>query len=473
MKLTDRLLTDEFTIGGVWSDNADFKDSIPGNLTYSYSNNQLHVEFVDTEFEFEETFETFYGFVNRTEIVTLINARVSHKKGSNVQYTKIVADSMIIDSKPITDLDNFFHKEISFTFNNMGDWFGINPWNCDKFHGGYYYEEPVLKKYKIKSIGGILEEKVAPVKNLKGIGMQEINLSYVPYYKLTLNQDKTIKELHELVYRISQLFNLFLGKKLNIQFLDFPSEKKDLLENKLKSSGRFYIRQQKEVNRIYQPVPPYSYGAIINELEDYLNRFFVDFKKIKVIVQNFSVSFTGGNYVENSFLDACLNLEILHREFWDEQTEVNEELIKAKELIKKLSSQIEESIMEKVISSIDKLNKPTLRKRLLELLREVPQDLLNKIDLDGFDFSKSKDRSDFAMMCSNTRNYITHGSSNDDLKIFSLLELIKVAKVLNVISEYHVMKIIGLEDKDIIDAVSHRNYYQNVLTNLYEFENLN
>lgn len=68
-------------------------------------------------------------------------------------------------------------------------------------------------------------------------------------------------------------------------------------------------------------------------------------------------------------------------------------------------------------------------------------------------------------MCSNTRNYVTHGSSDDKLKTFSLLELIKVAKVLNIISEYHVMKIIGLADKDIIDAISHRNYYQNVLTN--------
>lgn len=473
MKLTDRLLTNEFTIGGVWSGNADFKDSIPGNLTYSYSNNQLHVEFVDTDFNVGESFETFYGFVNRTEIVTLINARVSNTKGNNVRYTKIVADSMIIDSKSITNVDNFFHKEICFSYNNMSDWFQINPWKGINFHdGGYYYEEPSLKKYQIEAIGGLLEEKVTPIENLKGIGMQEIRLSYVPYYKLTLNQNKSIKELHELVYRISQLFNLFLGKKLDIQFLDFPSQKEDLLGNKFKSSGRFYIRQKKAVSEIYQPISPYSYGTIANELEGYLNRFFVDFNKMKIIIQNFSVSFTGGNYVENTFLDACLNLEVLHREFWDEQKEGNYEMIKATELIKKLSSQIEESVMGKIISSIDNLNKSTLRKRLLELLRETPQDLLNKIDLDGYDFNKGGGRSDFAMMCSNTRNYITHGSSNDDLKIFSLLELIKVAKVLNIISEYHVMKIIGLENEDIIGAISHRNYYQNVLTNLYKFENL-
>lgn len=473
MKLTDRLLTDEFTIGGVWSGNADFKDSVPGNLTYSYSNNQLHVEFVHTDFGFGEVFETFYGLVNRTEIVTLINARVSSTKGSNVQYTKIVADSMVIDSKPISNVGNFSHREINFTYTNMGDWFGINPWNHTRENNSYYYEEPLLKQYKIESIGGLLEEKVAATEKLNGIGMQEIKLAYVPYYKLTLNQDKTIKELYEVVYKISLLFNLFLGKKLNIQFLEFPSEKEDLSGNKFKGTGRFYIRQLKEVSKINQPFPPYPYGTIANELEGYLNQFFVNFKKIKVIIQSFSVSFTGGNYVENSFLDACLNLEVLHREFWDEHKEVNDELIKAAELIKKLSSQIEESIMVKIISSIDNLSKPTLRKRILELLREAPKGLLKKINLDGYDFIKGKGKSDFAIMCSNTRNYITHGSSDDKLKIFSLLELIKVAKVLNIITEYHVMKIIGLEDKDIIDAISHRKYYQNVLTNLYDFEDLN
>ena len=229
MKLTDRLLTDEFTVGGIWSGNADFKDSVPGNLTYSYSNNQLHVEFVHTDFVIGEVFETFYGLISRGEIVTLINARVSSTKGSNVQHTKIVADSMIIDSKPISNVGSFSHREINFTYTNMGDWFGINPWNQTRENNSYYYEEPLLKKYKIESIGGLLEEKVASTEKLNGIGMQEIKLSYVPYYKLTLNQDKTIKELHEVVYKISLLFNLFLGKKLNIQFLDFPSEKEFLV----------------------------------------------------------------------------------------------------------------------------------------------------------------------------------------------------------------------------------------------------
>lgn len=411
-------------------------------------------------------FETFYGLVNRTEIVTLINASITNTKGNNVQYTKIVADSMIIDSKPISNVGNFSHREINFTYTNMGDWFGINPWNHTRENRSYYYEEPLLKQYKIESIGGLLEEKIASTEKLNGLGMQEIKLSYVPYYKLTLNQDKTIEELHEVVYKISLLFNLFLGKKLNIQFLDFPSEKEDLAGNKFKGTGRFYIRQQREVSKINQPFPPYPYGTIANELEGYLNQFFINFKRIKVIIQNFSVSFTGGNYVENSFLDACLNLEVLHREFWDEQKEVNDELVKATELIRNLSFQIEKSIMEKITSSIDSLSKPTLRKRILELLRDLPQALLKKIDLEGYNLNTGKGRSDFAIMCSNTRNHVTHGSSDDKMKTFSLLELIKVAKVLNMISEYHVMKIIGLEDKDIIDAISYRYYYKNVLTNL-------
>lgn len=143
------------------------------------------------------------------------------------------------------------------------------------------------------------------------------------------------------------------------------------------------------------------------------------------------------------------------------------------ELIKKLSSQIEESIMAKILSSVETLNKPTLRRRVLELLREMPQDFLNKINLDGYNFTKGSDKSNFALMCSNSRNFITHGSSDSNLKIFSLVELIKVAKVLNMVSEYYVMKIIGLKDETIINAISHRNYYQNVLTNLYEFKNLN
>lgn len=473
MKLTDRLLTDEFIIGGVWSDNADFKYSIPGNLTYSYSNNQIYVEFIDTDFNVGEVFGTFYGLVNRTEIVTLANVRVSNTKGGSVQYTKIVADSMIIDSKPITDVDSFFHREISFTYNNLKDWSWVNPWNSADLNKSYYYEEPFLKKYKLESIGGLLEEKVTPIEKLKGICMQEINLSYTPYYKITLNQDKTIKELHELVYRISLLFNLFLGKKINIQFLDFPSEIEDISGNKIRSSGRFYILQQKERSSSYQPYPPYSYDIIADSLGKYLNIFLLNFKKIKVIIQNFSVTFTGGNYVENSFLDASLNLEVLHREFFSEKKEVNNELIEAKDLINSALKQTRGELKDKILSSLNHLDDTTLRKKILELLRNIPDDLLNKLNLEGYNFNNSKGKNDFAIMCSNTRNFITHGSSNDQLKIFSLVDLIKVTKILNIVSEYHVMEIIGLEDKDIIEAISRKNYYQKVLTNLYEFKDLN
>ncbi|BDP99061.1 hypothetical protein EfmGK961_28770 (plasmid) [Enterococcus faecium] len=54
--------------------------------------------------------------------------------------------------------------------------------------------------------------------------------------------------------------------------------------------------------------------------------------------------------------------------------------------------------MKKIIYSTDNLNKHTLRRRMLELLRETPTDLLKKIDLDEYNFTRSRDRMVVQMM---------------------------------------------------------------------------
>lgn len=204
----------------------------------------------------------------------------------------------------------------------------------------------------------------------------------------------------------------------------------------------------------------------------YLNVFLLNFEKIKVIIQNFSVTFAGGNYVENSFLDASLNLEVLHREFFSEKKEVNNELTEAKELIKSALKQTRGELKEKILSSLNNLDDTTLRKKCLNCWEICQIIYLISLILKGTILIIVREKN-FAIMCSNTRKYITHRSSNDQLKIFSSVDLIKVAKILNIVSEYHVMKIISLEDKDIIEAISHENYYQKILTNRYEFQDLN
>lgn len=466
MNLTNELLTDDFVLEGMWSIGFEFEESIPGKLTYSYSDSIIQVEFTHTNFNFEDIFKTFYGQISRTKIVTLFNARITSIKKNTFQYTKIVADSMVISPKPIVDLDNSLYREISFTYDNMDNWFQINPWKHDHINKTYYYEQPFLKKYNLKLINGVLEEKITPIESLKGIGVREINLFHIPYYKITFYEDKTIKHLHQIVHNISLLFTLFLGKKANIQFLDFPVETKDITGREMKSTGRYYVLQQQKKNNSFQLHPPYSYDFIAEGIEDYLHSFFYYFKKLKIIIQNFSVAFTGGSYVETSFLDASLNLEIFHREFFPEN-EVSKELNKAKEIIEIALEEIEKNLKEKILLRIMDAENTTLKKKIFELLKSLPKNLINELDLNGYNFNNSRGKGEFAMMCANTRNFITHGSSDTQSKIFPLSELTKVTRVLNLVSEYHIMHIIGLKDEDIFKGIIAKKYYHLVLKGFY------
>lgn len=220
MKLNDKLITDNFTIGAAWSNKSDFKIKTPGTLTYNYSEAQINVEFIypEFDFEFDDVFDVFYGLINHSTFITLFNTQVVNRKCTNgtIKYIKLIADIMIIDSKPIPSIDDFFVKEVDFSYTHMEKWFNINPWigeTDDDGNRNYHYQRPVLKTYELESIGAVLEEKVTPRRQSTGVGTIETKLSANPYYTLKMNEKISLKEFYKLIYKISLLFNIFLGKK--------------------------------------------------------------------------------------------------------------------------------------------------------------------------------------------------------------------------------------------------------------------
>lgn len=203
-----------------------------------------------------------------------------------------------------------------------------------------------------------------------------------------------------------------------------------------------------------------------------LSNYFEYSKKLQPVVQNLYINIALKSLVEVQFHDAITSLEVYHREFYSEDKNISETMQKTINQFKEIINLNHENQNEKneLNRMINGVGKTTLKKRVKKLIIDLPTELKEKIDFSDLDFTSNSKIDDFAYKCANTRNHHAHGSTNSNINIFESDDLIAVTKILNLVSEYYLMKKIGLEEKVIIRGIQNTKNYRNVLKNLYSFE---
>ncbi|WP_460323791.1 HEPN domain-containing protein, partial [Alkalibacterium psychrotolerans] len=133
-------------------------------------------------------------------------------------------------------------------------------------------------------------------------------------------------------------------------------------------------------------------------------------------------------------------------------------------VLKKLIYQVLNTTNNYEIGSVKEIDRVNLTKRVKQLLKDMPGNLKEEIIFQDLDFSKNKVVSDFAYKCSSTRNYHAHGSKNPKKNnIYETIDLIHVTKILNLVSEFYLMKQIGLDSEVIIKGLFNKKSHQVVL----------
>lgn len=267
------------------------------------------------------------------------------------------------------------------------------------------------------------------------------------------NQELIIKSIMDKLKIFKELLDIFITVPIDFSYLKFkiPIEQMD---NKLVTgylvTGRINTDNYRRINT---DIP---YNKIKENFSEILCNWYKKRNKLALISQNLITNKYSRQFNQSVLLNSIKNLEIYHRNFVQEEIEINEILAKDKELVLEfIRKNIKNKTnIEKFERNINFDSEMTLKKRLKELFRGLDDTLLNKLVQ-----NQSGCRSDrigkFTQKLVNTRNYYTHGDPKalEDMVIIDNVELIETTLLLNQIIKYYIYKELFEPDDEIINII--------------------
>ncbi|WP_311481187.1 HEPN domain-containing protein [uncultured Anaerococcus sp.] len=381
--------------------------------------------------------------------------------------------------------DNIISKtlqatQVRISLNYLEDWYDINlptinnvgddgsysiDYNNDFFDNNNY--EILDGKYYVKLVRNITQNY-----NIhKGV-MTEVE----SYIKINSKgyEPKPIDNLLDLAFWFKDFINFIT------QIFGNLTECTYLLEDNV---NRIWIEKIKKDEYIYHR--PYYEGKLIfnqlsfnnDELNFYSLRLSNVYKDFGLLINewfknkdnlDYIISLYNQNQKPNLDINTKLvnqikileayydNYKVNKREkITDKENKLNKTKTKLKDYLNLFD--VEEGIKEEIIKNINHSSKnknPTLREKLNVILESLPENF--KIIF--YDIDSEWDRDDkfidkFAVKLKDTRNYHTHGANPDKNKnrYKSTKEIIRVNQVLDYIIYFLVLKVLGLDEKKILN----------------------
>ena len=200
-----------------------------------------------------------------------------------------------------------------------------------------------------------------------------------------------------------------------------------------------------EFNRYDMLLP---FPVIIDQFDRILMQWLNSYGEFQQALDRYFLVMSGASrYVEIRFLLLIQGIEILHRQSSD-QAEMDQE--KFKKLIETVVNCVPEGRQDWLRSKLCFANKLSLRRRLKEMLEPFWDLYKTKINMNSFINS-----------IVDTRNYLTHASSELESKSAKGIELYKLSQNLEALFQLHLLQLIGIRQENIEDlAKNHRSLVQ-------------
>ncbi len=470
MRLKEKRMNNEFEISALWDLNDHIQKTF-GILTFRQD--RVVLELPNVNMDIEEKVEIAFGITQR-KTISLFNLQVIGSYDDNLRYTKLIAEYMVIDSKPIKKLEEFKLKSVTLSFDYLPLLFNKSYWENNSENDSIIKNTIQSKDYEIDSVNAKLIEQYRWQKQSKITSEEGLVTTLKTHANLEIkySEKTSILKIQKDIMKLRNLFTLLCGEALTISYISFKSKTVDLRGKAMPYEGRFYFPQiivEREMNQI---TSSYRFNDLREDFDTVLSNYFEFYKKLQPVVQNLYINLALKSLVEVQFHDAITSLEVYHREFYSEDKNISatmqktiNQFIEIVHLNHKNQNEIKE--LKRMINEV---GKTTLKKRVKRLIIDLPTELKEKIVFHNLDFTSNSRIDDFAYKCANTRNHHAHGSTDSNSNIFESNDLIAVTKILNLVSEYYLMKKIGLEERAIIEGIQNTKNYQYVLKNQYSFE---
>lgn len=268
------------------------------------------------------------------------------------------------------------------------------------------------------------------------------------------NQEIKIKTVIDKLKTFKELLEIFITSPIDFSYLKFKIPIKQM-DNKLVTG---YLVKSGLNNGIYRKSnTDIPYIKVKESFEKILSNRYKKRNKLDLISQNFIINKYAQQYNQSVLLNSIKNLEIYHRNFVEREKEIDENLIRDKEIVLKfINNNIQDkNNVEKFERNINYDPEMTLYSRLLELFGDLNEELLKKLVRTSSEVSNKKIKT-FSYKLVNTRNYYTHGDpkNSEDMVIKDNYELIETTIFINQIIRYYICKELFDLDDEIIEIIT-------------------
>lgn len=268
--------------------------------------------------------------------------------------------------------------------------------------------------------------------------------------------DKSCFDIKSILGKVDifkELLEILLSVPIDYSYLKFRIPIGQL-DNKLVTGH--LVRSRIRIDKYKKFVTDIPYEKIKDNFEDIICKWFENINKFTLIVQNYIINKNALQYNQSILLNSIKNLEMYHRNFVEQEKEINESLNRDKRIVLECIDKYidDKKHREKFISNINYDSEMTLYNRLLELFGNLNEDLLKKLIRTSSEVSNRKIKT-FAYKLVSTRNYYTHGDSESmkNVVIIDSDELIETTLLLNQIIKYYICKELFDVDGEIVDII--------------------
>lgn len=464
--LTDYSLSSHFEIRALWTaDYNDLSQSLSGIL--SYQKGEIRLTLFGDVAPFENK-RMLYGFTEHGHFIWIphFNSLKSeeHSIGYAINVYAIsscfifdddevdVADeqALVKTFKRIFDkgLNDFMIQAVTFSTNHLLEWIGQ-----EIQHKKGEAANEVLIPY------GIVKARTFRLTNQLSLRLQLnqelLNHPTALYIRnkaeVRIENEKErpmwFKKLHQEVQSFVKLIE-FLGGRINLlQYLRFD------VKPGIRGS---YIFEQHANRSTYSSHEVHT--TFIDVEEDFgrlLRNYGEKRNKLDLIIDDYLSEFYLEEFYETKLLNSIRNLEIYHRNFIEPRMDlkVDEEQEAAREqIVTFINEHLPEKYQGKFRSQIYYRPEKSLRKRLDFLLKNLPDDIFDMLNMKRGHKRKSRLIGSFVHRIVETRHYFTHGDfpENYPNRLTDMQQVKRANDILRKICTYYVYKELGIAEDVIL-----------------------
>lgn len=462
----DYSLSSSFDIRALWTANfSDFSQSLSGILSYQTGEITLTLF---GEIDSLRHKRMLYGYTEHGHFMWIPNFDFFKSESPSAGYAvnHYIIDACFIFENDFVDVkdeeameetfkrifikgrNDFRVKSVTFSTNHLLEWIGQE----------VQFEHEKEKK-NVHVPYGIVKARNFELENQLSLRLQlnqelldnETAVSVQNKAEVRIEKENEtpvwFQELHREIQSIVKLIEFLGGRTHLFEYLRFN------IEPGLRGG---YLFEQHTHRMTY---PGYEVHTTFMDIEKefgyVLKCYGKKRKKLDLVIDDYLSEFYLEEFYETKLLNAIRNLEIYHRNFIeprmdnkrDEQQEAARE-----QIIQFINSNLPEAYQGRFRSQIYYRPEKSLRKRLDFLLKQLPDDIFDTLNIKSGHKRKSRLIGSFVHRIVETRHYYTHGDfpENYPNRLTDLKQIKEVNDRLRKICTYYVYKELGIPDAVIL-----------------------